>query len=48
MPKTAIPDREAPITTDDLTTYEQPPLKEILVIVILINLIVLLSIILCA
>jgi hypothetical protein len=48
MPKTAISDREAPITTDDSRTYEKPLLMDILGIVILVNLIVLLSIILCA
>jgi hypothetical protein len=48
MQKTTITGREAPIAMDDFTIYEKPPLKEILGIVILVNLIVLLSILLCA
>ncbi|MBW7989782.1 MAG: hypothetical protein FVQ84_07185 [Planctomycetes bacterium] len=49
MQKTTITGREPLIAMDDSATYEQQPLmQELLDIVILVNLIVLVSIIMCA
>lgn len=49
MQDTTITGREPLIAMDDAATYEQQPLmQELLDIVILVNLIVLISIILCA